>query len=418
MKKNRNVSAYLNGAAFCEGVGAVMLLIFVPYHVRSALQEPSLTLIAMIISIPALTTLMASNFWGAMADVTGYHGKVTSICLLGFTVTLFLIPLLERAETVIATVALLSLFYGATRPMLLSQATLLREDEKPRALSTIFIYESLGFFVGGLLFYSSLSLDRNFAGAGPFVFPVAGILCLLASVSALLLPKNPAAAKGLVSVSTAPKLFLKLIRDDLADIYQHRSLRKLLGIVLITSISNFCFFGMYFAFFTEGVGGSNSLMSLTMSLSTVIGMTVFPVARRWVDAHGGERVLALSILCWIINYLLLSITRNPYVASALFVTPIYPLFLVSTNALAAEASRSERRGGGLGALAGCSAFSMALGSVLGGMVGDGLGPRAIPCISAGLSTLALIAFIMLYGLNTTIFRRDDDHDHERRKNQD
>ncbi|MHC4942606.1 MAG: MFS transporter [Planctomycetota bacterium] len=402
MTENRKTLAYLKGAGFCEGVGATMLLIFVPFHVRSALQEPSLTLIALIISFPALTTLVSSNFWGALADVAGYHGKVTSICLFGFTASLFLIPFLEQTATVVASVAMLSLLYGATRPMLLSQATLLQEDEKPKALSTIFIFESLGFFVGGLLFYSSLALDRSHAGIGVMVFPVAGIFCLTAALVTLMLPKNPAATTGLISLDTAPKLFLKLIKNDLLDIYQHRLLRKLLGIVLITSISNFCFFGMYFAYFTEGVGGSSGLMSLTLSLSTVTGMLVFPVARRWVDSIGGERVLMISIFCWILNYLFLSITRNPYVASALFITPIYPLFLVSANALAADASRSERRGGGLGAVAGCSALSMALGSVLGGVTGDVLSPRAIPCISAGLSTIALIAFFMLYGLKTTL----------------
>jgi predicted MFS family arabinose efflux permease len=114
-----------------------------------------------------------------------------------------------------------------------------------------------------------------------------------------------------------------------------------------------------------------------------------------VEKRGGRIVLFASIIGWIVNYTLLSFIRNPYAASLLFLIPIYPFFLVSVNTLAAQASRSERRGGGLGALAGINALSMALGTVLGGVTGDLLGPRAIPCVSALISTLALVTWVSL-----------------------
>ena len=85
----------------------------------------------------------------------------------------------------------------------------------------------------------------------------------------------------------------------------------------------------------------------------------------------------------------------------LFLVPIYPFFLVSTNAIAAEASRAERRGGGLGVLAGVSALSMAFGTVLGGAAADSLGLICIPAVSAATTSLALLVFVMLISMDKT-----------------
>lgn len=374
----------LRAAALGEGIGSTMLLIFVPHYVRSALNEPSLTVIAMMISLPALATLLASNFWGALGDITGRYGLITSICLSGFTLCLVLLPFLQETASVIILISCLSLLYGAVRPLLLSQATLLHEEEKPRALSSIFMFESLGFFIGGLLY--GLGQQRAETQWIWAIFFASGLLCLAASVLTLKVKTKPAALNGTLFSS---------LKNDLAEVYHSVSLLKLSLVVLITSISNFCFFGMYFAYFTEGVGASGVLMSMTLSLSTAMGFFFFPVAKGWVEKRGGRIVLFASIIGWIVNYTLLSLIRNPYVASLLFLIPIYPFFLVSVNTLAAQASRSERRGGGLGALAGINALSMALGTVLGGVTGDLLGPRAIPCVSAVISTLALVSWVSL-----------------------
>jgi MFS family permease len=374
----------LRAAALGEGIGATMLLIFVPHYVRSALNEPSLTIIALMISLPAVATLLASNFWGALADITGRYGMITSICLSGFTLCLVLLPILRETSSVIILISCLSLLYGAVRPLLLSQATLLHEKEKPRVLSSIFMFESLGFFVGGLLYgFGQQRAETPWVWT---IFFASGFLCLVASVLIMRVKTKPAALNG--------SLFSSL-KNDLKEVYHSVTLLKLSVVVLITSISNFCFFGMYFAYFTEGVGASGVLMSMTLSVSTAIGFLFFPLARRGVERWGGRLVLSAAIIGWIGNYTALSFIRNPYVASLIFLIPIYPFFLVSVNTLAAQVSRSERRGGGLGALAGINALSMTLGTVLGGGTGDLLGPRAIPCVSSVISMLALVSWIIL-----------------------
>jgi predicted MFS family arabinose efflux permease len=155
-------------------------------------------------------------------------------------------------------------------------------------------------------------------------------------------------------------------------------------------------------------------MSYSISLSTLVGMLCFPLAGRWVANRGGRIVMLGSIAAWILNYTLYSMTSNPYLVVLIFIMPIYPFFLVSTNALAANASRSERRGGGLGALAGVSAFSMAMGTVLGGLTGDYISLAAIPIVSALGSCLALISLVLLIKLEKRKSRIIDDERHNDR----
>lgn len=384
----------LKTAALFAGMASAMVLIFVPYHVRSMLQEPSLTRVALLLSLPAVATLLATNFWGAVSDITGFHGRVTALCLMGYTLSLIIIPFLDETASVITTIAILSLLYGAVRPLLLTHATLLNESDKPAALSAVFFYESMGFFVGGLLF--GFVCNQNQAWAGAIIFPLSGTCCLAAAVMMLWTPRClESTAESEHRTGSATARLLTLIKNDLSEVYHSRPLLRLSLVVLLASIANFCFFGMFFAFYTEGIGGSGSAMSLTLSISTAIGMATFPVARKLVATKGGLVVLKGAVVMWIADYILLGINTSPILASVLFVLPIYPFFLVSANYLAAEASRSERRGAGLGALAGVAAISMGLGTILGGSIGDHLGLMAVPYVAALFSMTAFAAAVFM-----------------------
>jgi len=343
-------------------------------------------MLALITSIPALTTLGASNFWGAMADITGRYCRITGFCLLGFTFSLFLIPYINSTVYIILLVTLLSFLYGAVRPLLLSQSTLHREKAKARAISSIFIYESLGFFFGGLIF--AYIFDPEEAWTERIIFSFCGLLALSAAVILFFKGTDP----PILGDKGPIKGYFSSLGQDLKEVYHSRPMLKLCFVALIVSIANFCFFGMYSFFYTEVVGGSTKLMSITLSLSTVTGMAFFPVARKWVDAKGGHVVLMTSILMWIGNYTLLFLNKNPYISSLLFIMPIYPFFLVSTNTLAAQISSANRRGGGLGVLAGVNALSMALGTMGGGIVSDTLGVGFVPLFSAIFSVLAFMVY--------------------------
>lgn len=385
----------LKFAAFAEGTATVMLLIFVPYHARAGLGEGSFLLLSLIVSLPALSIVPAANFWGGLSDVTGRYGRVTAVCLSGFFFALALIPLLGDTLSVIAVIFLLSFLYGAVRPLLLSQSTLLSEEAKSWAISGIFFYESLGYFSGGCL--HGVLFDPLRYWTEWILFPLPGLLCLAAAAAAANKDRGPSLTRH-----PARPHFRKALMQDLAEVYRHPVLRRLACVVLLASTANFCFFGMYAVFFTERFNVPQESMSLTLSLSTLVGMAVFPLAGRCVGKAGGRTVLAATIIAWIANYGAYQVIRAPWLACANFVVPIYPFFLVSTNALAAEASRSARRGGGLGALGGIAALSTATGAVLGGALADLMGLKALPAAAAlghcaALAALALLGRMEGYG---------------------
>jgi len=388
----------LRYAALGEGLASSMLLIFVPFYVRSGLNEPSFTMLALITSFPALTTLISTNLWGATADITTRYSKITGICFLGFFFSLALIPFLENTVSVIAAVTFFSLLYGAVRPMLISQGTLHKEKSKVKAISSIFTFESLGFFIGGLAFAYIYNPEDLWTER--IVFPAAGVVCLIVAVVLFKTQIDPPQLKKNDNPDKfILKRFLSSLGKDLFDVYHCAPLLKLAVVVFIASLGNYCFFGMFSFFYTEAAGGSLTLMSVTLSISTITGMLFFPVARRWVEAKGGKVVLKYTLLMWVGDYLLLFFTREPISASILFTVPIYPFFLVAVNTLASDASSSDRRGGGLGALAGVSALSMAIGIVSGGATGDYLGVAAIPLVSSVFSSLAFLAFLFLMNSN-------------------
>jgi MFS family permease len=189
----------------------------------------------------------------------------------------------------------------------------------------------------------------------------------------------------------------RLLIGDLGRVYKTPELFRLCVLVFLMSVANWAFFGMFSFIFTEEVGGEELGLGLTLAASTAIATVVFAFAGRLIDRFGGRAGLFLSILLYIFVYSSISFATTPWLVILLFIVPVYPVFLVSATALAAEATRSEQRAGGVGVMSGVFSLSMAAGSVLGGLIGDHFGLRAIVVTSACLSCLCLVVFFLFVG---------------------
>jgi MFS family permease len=87
--------------------------------------------------------------------------------------------------------------------------------------------------------------------------------------------------------------------------------------------------------------------------------------------------------------------------SVLLCVPVYPPFNVSSVALVSELSGESRRAGGLGILSGVQAVSLAVGSFLGGAIGDAFGLWALPRWTLGAEVAAFLAAVVLIALLKT-----------------
>lgn len=50
-------------AAYLEGLSLTLIQGYLPLYVRGVLHEPSYVTVAFIVAVPALGTVLASNFW-------------------------------------------------------------------------------------------------------------------------------------------------------------------------------------------------------------------------------------------------------------------------------------------------------------------------------------------------------------------
>ena len=387
----------LKVASFCEGAASCLFLQFLVLHNRVTLGQESLLVGACLLAFPAVLIFFMNNFWGAFVDSTGGFCFAERIGLLGYSLCLFSLIIAETSAQAIIVVTGFSILYASLRPTLLSHATVLMEHRRAGAISGILLFQSAGWFFSGIL-YGSL-----FRESEPWtVWIILGVPALISLIMAGLMPRwigDPGTRAENVPFSGVLKKGAgKVLLGDLKAIYRNPGLSRVCLVVFLTSTANWCFFGMFPVTYTEELGGDKSMQGWTISLSTITAFFVFPIIGRLVARFGGRYGLIACLVVYVVNYALFCLIRSPVFATVLFCVPVYPLFLVSANAVAAEETRTGQRAGGMGVMAGVMSISVASGSLLGGLVGDELGLRAIFIASVAVSALALATFLLLVGL--------------------
>jgi MFS family permease len=392
-------------------------MIFVPLYVRRTFEETNLLTIASVLAVPALTKFAASNFWGALADYTKKLKPFVVIGLAGYAACLVGLSASDSAVSVVLTAAAASLFYAAVSPISLSYVTLLRETEKGRAVGDLMVFNSLGWFVGGIacayLFDPKLGI------------PVRSVLLGSAALAAVVL--------GLVSVALKPMYLRRDVGNegagagpdaapterqrggvgedggswagrlvaDLRVLYGSKSLAATFMLVGVATAGVWVYFGNFSVYMTEHIKGSTGVVGWVMALSALFGMLAFRPAGKLVDTFGSVRVLLVAMLAYVVTYALVSLTVDPFLVSVLLCVPVYPPFNVSSVALVSELSGESRRAGGLGILSGVQAVSLAVGSFLGGAIGDAFGLWALPRWTLGAEVAAFLAAVVLIALLKT-----------------
>jgi len=419
-------------AAVAEGICLTIIMIFIPLYVRRTFEGTKLLTIASVVAIPTFTKFIASNFWGALADYTKKLKPFLVIGLAGYAACLLALSASDSAASVVLMAAAASLLYAAVSPISQSYVTLLRETEKGRAVGDLMVFQSLGWFVGGIACAYLFEPE--------FEIPVRSVLLGSAALAAVVL--------GLVSVTLRP-LYLRssmgeegdgvrretrevgqkhggLLQErrtearerdgigeargawvfrllsDLRVLYRSKALATTFILVGISTAGVWVYFGNFSVYMTEYIKGSTSAVGWVMALSALPGMLAFRPSGKFVDTFGPVRVLLVAVLAYVIIYGLISLTVDPILISVLLCVPVYPPFNVSSVALVSELSGESRRAGGLGILSGVFAVSLAAGSLLGGAIGDASGLGALPRWALGLEVVSVVAAVVSVTLLKTL----------------
>ncbi|MBN1504135.1 MAG: MFS transporter [Candidatus Eisenbacteria bacterium] len=404
-------------SAVTEGICFTIIMIFVPLYVRRTFEGTNLVVIASVLAVPALTRFIASNFWGALADFTKTLKPFVLIGLTGHAACLVGLSASDSAASVVLIASAASLVYAATTPISLSYVTLLRETEKGRAVGDLMLFQSLGWFVGGIacayLFDPELGIPVRsvLLGSAAIALVVLGFVSV--GLAPLHIRKNAAdeasASSGGIEksadrrggVSQNHGGWLTRLVADLKVLYRTKSLAATLLVVGVATGGVWVYFGNFSVYMTEHIGGSTGAVGWVMALSALFGMLAFGPSGRLVDKFGSVRILLIAILAYVVTYTLVSFTVNPLFVSVLLCVPVYPPFNVSSAALVSELSGESRRAGGLGILNGAQAVSLALGSLLGGAIGDAFGLKALPRWAFGVELVTFVAAVVAVALFRT-----------------
>src|SRR5512143_2920543 len=146
--------------AFLEGIALTLIQGYLPLYVRESLGETRLLTVGLVVVVPAIGTMIASNFWGGLSDVSGKLKPMILAGITGYAVALAGIPLFRQGMSVLLYVGAASLLYGCLAPLLKAYATLHRPDRPQNALAWVLMAQSsgwlLGSFEGGRLMESGI----------------------------------------------------------------------------------------------------------------------------------------------------------------------------------------------------------------------------------------------------------------------
>jgi predicted MFS family arabinose efflux permease len=339
--------------------------------------------------------MLASNFWGGLSDVSGRLRPFILIGVLGYAAALAGVPLLQRGPAVLVYVFLASLLYGTLAPSLKTYVTLARPAHREHALAYLLMAQSGGWLIGsaagGYLYEGEIAPGFRLA-----LFVCAGLLALHAVGAARWLPdlrRPPLAPRN----ASAPRAWLSGLLADLISLYENPRLLRLCAVSLFAVSGNYVAWGFFTVYYTELLHAGMRTVGLALALSAALGIAAYFGVGPLVKRFGGGRCLAAVTTLYLLMYLGIASTRNVLVAGGLYAIPLYGLFIVAANSLAAEYSSEEQRGGGLGVLNGVWALGTLAGPLVGGLLADAHGLRVVPWTAFGfMAPASAIAWIALW----------------------
>jgi len=379
-------------AALLEGIALTLIQGFLPLYVRRALDETRFLTVGAVVAVPAIGTIVASNFWGGLSDVSGRLKPFVLVGVLGYAAALAGVPQLRQGGQVLVFVGLASLLYGTLAPTLKTYVTLAAPGRREHALAYLLMAQAVGWLLGSWS-WSALfegEIDRRLAHTLLFTALLFLAYAVLAAARLGDLRRPPLPAR-------ASRGWFGGLVADLVSLYENPRLLRISLVAFFSIAGNYIAWGFFSVYLTERLHASIHMLGYAFAASAAAGIAAYFVVGPIVKRFGGGRVLAVVVTGYAGMYVGMGLTQDPIIVAILFAAPLYGFLNVSLNALAAEYSRAEQRGGGLGVLNGVLAMGTIAGPLTGGALADRHGLVAVPWTAlAFIIPAAVIAWWSLY----------------------
>jgi predicted MFS family arabinose efflux permease len=377
-------------SAFLEGLALTLIQGFLPLYLRRSLGEPQFVTVGLVVAVPAFGTVIASNFWGGLSDVSGRLKPMILVGLAGYATALIGVAFLGQGVAILACVGFASLFYGTLAPSLKAYMTLTRPKRPENAIAYILMSQSVGWLVGS---YGAGGLLEEGLGTGmrAALWLSGGLLAVHAVIVTVALRdfrRDPGAGPAPPGAPRA-RGWLEGVLADLRAIYENPRLLRLCALAFFFVAGNYLMWGFFTVYLVEHLGASIRAVRVALVASSILGIASFLWVGPLVRRLGGRTVLAIGVTLYAVMYAGFATARDVRLVSLYYALPLYSLVNVSANALAAEYSSAAQRGGGLGVLNGTYAMASIVGPVTGGLLADRAGLGATPWASFGFLCLAI-----------------------------
>lgn len=370
-------------AALLEGLSLTLIQGYLPLYVRRAIGEPSYFTVALVVAAPAAGTVIASNFWGGLSDVSGRLRPVILVGLLGYALALGLIPSVHQGFEIPLVAGAASLLYGTLAPSLKTYVTLRRPDRKEFSIAFVLMAYSAGSLIGSV---GAGNLLQHGIGEGMRL--ALGTACALMTIHTIVCAfALPDQRRDPLPAAEHPNWIAKL-RADLASLYENPALLRLCALAFLCVAGNYIVWGFFSLFLVEHLGASIRTLQITLVASAVLGTISFLYVGHLVRRFGGRAILATGVTLYVVMYAGIATARQPIVVAAFFTLPLFSMVNVGANTLASELSTVSQRGGGLGVLNGTYALATIAGPVSAGLLADRFGLGAVPWLALGLVSIA------------------------------
>jgi MFS family permease len=176
---------------------------------------------------------------------------------------------------------------------------------------------------------------------------------------------------------------------------RQREMQIVLLTVFLLAISTnavFAFFGIYL----KALGGSTSLVGAASAVAAISEFPVMVLGSWLTHRLGSRRMLIVALSVYTVRILLYSLVPAAtwVLAVQLLHGASFGLYLMASTTLVHELVGAELAATGQGLLASAMAFGQMTGSLVGGILLDQFGIFAIFRLSATISGLALMVFML------------------------
>lgn len=371
---------------------------FVSLWILRDLGHPSFFVLAIVISLPAMASIIGIAFLSKLADQKKKLRELLSITAFVGVLQLVCLRLFARSTGTFLLVALpLGMFMMAYYALAASLATSICDPEaKGQVSAYLLIFASLGWSVG------SFGSGRAFRLFGMHtVLLIAAFFIFIAGCLVFASPKKPSEDASPGAPSTDEDASLKSLLGN----------HQIKLVLMITALISFGTGGLFMLstiFFVEGAGVLEDDFGVANSLATLIAFPILFFIGKGMDSNMGRRFfLRLAVIIHLLYFVAFSLTRDPVILLLLWVIPMYAFLSPALMAMMADLTELSQRSRGMGLLQTVYVLMPGLGMILGGLAADSFGLFVLPLIGLIFLPFALYLTFIVSETQTKEIIRDE-----------